>query len=54
MSPPVDLTDEERAALVAMLTTEIEARRFPSCRRGYYAVLTPVDDNDRLVYGMGG
>ena len=29
MNRPVDLTDEERAALVGMLTTEIEASRYP-------------------------
>jgi hypothetical protein len=28
VSAPVDLTNEERAALVAILTTEIEASRF--------------------------
>jgi hypothetical protein len=29
MSPPIDLTDEERHALIGVLTTEIEASRYP-------------------------
>ena len=29
MSPPVDLTDEERQAVIGLVTTEIEASRYP-------------------------